>query len=1172
MIKKYNLQPVLPQSAGYIMKSFYSDISKTRSRYSLESLINGYLNSKDIDNLTLEDKLSVKLFFEIFLDLVRQGWSVEFSEDTLYAIPPDGKLGAMDKVEIKKRIREGLAEARNEQLREPSVKKFVLEQERPRLVKGKQVSVLNHFLKPIELYRDLDRRMKAPEEIRMQLLKDSIKPYLQLVNGERDQFTNIRLNDIWRYARYTWSLPLSSQPGRQMNYLIRDASREFHPIIGIGALGNSIVQITSRDNFIGWTLESLSNSDSPEQRLQALERALDKAIYEVYSEDLLAPEELVNPSEETLEKLLLRAKEVPSVSRTQGKLNNTAFEEDTKQPIYVSKRATELYQLLSSKRTFERISMSDLGYDHMFQTLMNNEEGRRALGVALRSIKKNHIGSSIMDITTCGAVAPYSELLGGKLVSLLMTSPQVINDYMNKYKNSVSEIASRMKGEAVVRPAHLVLLGTTSLYYTGSSQYNRIKVPVKNGRLEFIHVGQTRGFGSVHLSNKTYKVLQELLRTHSELKPESSTFAAGVNYKMRSIGSGLGHLGLRKLQQHENPRLVYLAPLATNWKEYLLGLDSEPNYLFDINNIEQQTQELVNFWRDRWYIRRIFNNEVMYRLKNQGTVKVSDFLSHEERSEMSEAIGVQQLEFFGGEEAMPIQKKISWKILAELKDQRASFAERLSDSELESLHIDTRLDSNFNNLLESGKRIYLVGNPGDGKTHIIKKNIAYLDQNQIFYNLDASAIDEGSLLARLLDVINNNQPAVIAINEGPLRRLVGKLPEEERNQLIIQLDKPFIYGSENEVNCDALVVNLGLRQVLTKTILEGALDTVLKNFDYSDAPMIIRYNHSMLSRTRVRERFITLLGFLAKGGSHITMHELLGFLAGVITSGIKDLDQAHNIKPYFDAMFTASNHLCSLMEKYDPASISHPLVDMWLVDGNKSNIEWLELENDFSKLEIDTYSSDRLSAFPGKKRRFYFEAKEGHVILNMLPDDYRTYYELLSNSRSAKQLAKKKIIEALSNFFGQGLEDSANGLQIWTSIKYESKRDANVFISSQRINESLIDIYVPKLRRSTEDLLEFEPSHIRVIVRAPNKNAESTGIDIDLDLWLSLMKIKRGLLNRHQDPVIVRKLTTFMSHLSAQNDDLNRDFVNIQVLDATSGNTHQINVTYGHEQKGKYVW
>ncbi len=236
-----------------------------------------------------------------------------------------------------------------------------------------------------------------------------------------------------------------------------------------------------------------------------------------------------------------------------------------------------------------------------------------------------------MDITTCGALPPYSELLGGKLVALLMASPQVIADYLQRYKDTASEIASRMKGEPVIRPAKLVLLGTTSLYYIGSSQYNRLQAPGAKGTLRYQAIGKTLGFGSVHLSQRTYFILQKLLETHPDLKPHSNAFAAGVNYKLRSIATGLSHLGLEKLMQHNTPRLVYIVPLATNWREYLTGLDSEPQSIFtDLNHPEVETAKLIEFWKHRWLLPRIQRPETLYHLREQkSAVRVSNFIQHE---------------------------------------------------------------------------------------------------------------------------------------------------------------------------------------------------------------------------------------------------------------------------------------------------------------------------------------------------------------------------------------------------------------------------------------------------------------------------------------------------------------------------------------------------------------
>ena len=124
-----------------------------------------------------------------------------------------------------------------------------------------------------------------------------------------------------------------------------------------------------------------------------------------------------------------------------------------------------------------------------------------------------HIGSSLMELNVCGAIPPYNEILGGKLVALLATSPQVVHDYKGRYADKASEIASRLKGKPVCRPADLVYVGTTSLYYVGSSQYNRLKIPGKIFDTDFDIVwkklGMTIGFGTMHISKATTMSLTE---------------------------------------------------------------------------------------------------------------------------------------------------------------------------------------------------------------------------------------------------------------------------------------------------------------------------------------------------------------------------------------------------------------------------------------------------------------------------------------------------------------------------------------------------------------------------------------------------------------------------------------------------------------------------------------
>lgn len=68
-----------------------------------------------------------------------------------------------------------------------------------------------------------------------------------------------------------------------------------------------------------------------------------------------------------------------------------------------------------------------------------------AVHTALLSVKSERVGTNMLELTTCGAIPPYNPILAGKLVALLMLSPQVAADYQKRYGKEASIISSQLK-------------------------------------------------------------------------------------------------------------------------------------------------------------------------------------------------------------------------------------------------------------------------------------------------------------------------------------------------------------------------------------------------------------------------------------------------------------------------------------------------------------------------------------------------------------------------------------------------------------------------------------------------------------------------------------------------------------------------------------------------------
>lgn len=216
-------------------------------------------------------------------------------------------------------------------------------------------------------------------------------------------------------------------------------------------------------------------------------------------------------------------------------------------------------------------------------------------------------------MNVCGAIPPYNEILGGKLVALLATSPQVIHDYKERYADKASEIASRLKGMPVCRPADLVYVGTTSLYYVGSSQYNRLKMPGSIFNTDFDIVwkklGMTIGFGTMHISKATTMSLTEA--TSDGFNRINHVFGEGASPKMRLLTMSIRELlestneDSKDFSKHAMSRIVYGACLAENTFDYLLGKESKPKYYTDMADYVSGTQKIIDFWRNRWLKSRL---------------------------------------------------------------------------------------------------------------------------------------------------------------------------------------------------------------------------------------------------------------------------------------------------------------------------------------------------------------------------------------------------------------------------------------------------------------------------------------------------------------------------------------------------------------------------------------
>jgi Druantia protein DruA len=375
---------------------------------------------------------------------------------------------------------------------------------------------------------------------------------------------------------------------------------------------------------------------------------LQTVLADLAIDDLISDDELVCPSEATLVRLqqiadaaraqrlaLLQERRTlghqPTVPSGQLLLDldgNARVQERaplldqrSHEALFLAKRAQTLRALLAARLVIAQLPI-DIASIAGLRTLISSERGRQATQTLVRENKKRKVGINIMDIIVCGAIPPYNIILGGKLISMLIVGPKVIYDYHQKYREYTSHIASQMKQDRVFRNPDLVFLGTTSLYHVGSSQYNRISIPVDgNGtKISYTKYGKTIGFGSVHFSSETIQTLNSLQANVKEAILINNRFGEGVNPKLRRVSAGLSDIGLEnsdRFTNHRSKRILYGIPLGRSAYAYLRRETEDPGHFFNVTEpsiINSSMKYIAEHWSERWLLMRIKNASILQQL------------------------------------------------------------------------------------------------------------------------------------------------------------------------------------------------------------------------------------------------------------------------------------------------------------------------------------------------------------------------------------------------------------------------------------------------------------------------------------------------------------------------------------------------------------------------------
>lgn len=572
-----------------------------------------YCQDKDL----IPHKMKMHALLNVMGDLIKIGWKFHYSDEQA------SWLGALDQSilenqsaeEIKKEMRQQLLNAVREDFERESVKDFI---HRMELTSNKQLSVSNLIDSSEELISAIQQLDREQDDFAASV----ISPYIQEANNTRDAFTNLLLQDIWRYFRLSWSLPYKTNPGRSQPFLIRNKARPNHPVIGIAMLASPILGFNPRDEELGLKFNTFLkwakiNKLTLKELLQWIKKDISVSLKNVDSKGIVKSTHIYKPNKIIIDKL----------AKDEKKLRQTLKEDDSldsiqrDQYLFNSKKIGALRKLLLRKLQLKELITETQKKRLSIKKIKNNQLFKTVVKDYLTSKRTAVISQDVMDLSTCGAIYPYNLLIGGKLVALLMASKEVYDMFSKKYDNAENEISSKISGRSIKTKPDLKCIVTTSLYGVHSSQYNRLKVTTDgNQKIEYKKLAnKSLGFGTFQFSASTQELILELFEK-DRVKTVYSDFGEGTSPRLRRLKQALRHIGFMgtDIFKHPQERIVYILDLYKNTTDLIFKqYKQKPK----INTASANS--ISKAWRKRWLKNRAKNPLI---IKQLSLAKKRDFL------------------------------------------------------------------------------------------------------------------------------------------------------------------------------------------------------------------------------------------------------------------------------------------------------------------------------------------------------------------------------------------------------------------------------------------------------------------------------------------------------------------------------------------------------------------
>lgn len=280
-------------------------------------------------------------------------------------------------------------------------------------------------------------------------------------------------------------------------------------------------------------------------------------------------------------------------------------------------------------------------------------------------------------------------------------------------------------------------------------------------------------------------------------------------------------------------------------------------------------------------------------------------------------------------------KKIEF--VKKLYNGKNCYSDHMDESELQLLHIASNVEKIIIDMLSHNRIIFLTGNPGDGKTFIIKTISSVIDESKFYIQTDLNNVKDYSQVVKdIIAMYKENKGAILAVNEYPFMQLCKQIKVASRDVYdeIQNVKKGTIaYGVSQPLTGRVAVVDLNERNLLGADydLLAGLIDKFIELLkDDSAYYSALKYNLMALSDEFVKGQLLSLFQLAAAECEHFAIRDILGAFAFIFTACTMEDYEGHC---YYTAIFEGTNDLLASVQQFDPVYLSCPSLDEKLWNG-----------------------------------------------------------------------------------------------------------------------------------------------------------------------------------------------------------------------------------------------